>query len=176
MCFTSLTSQDLFANNFHCLVHHPFFFCCFHLRLNCSNFFLPGLPTYTLSALHSNLMLLSDSLDLSSNYSEVCSSCDYLQKITMFITFVIKNLCDLASALPFCVYHDDPLSLSAHCTCFPHGYPFSCCSSFKEHPSILPDFQSCPYMFMSTESLEQPSSKLNNMWILNKEKTILTDS
>ena len=105
-------------------------FFCFHLRLNCSNFFLPGLPTYTLSALHSNLMLLSDSLDLSSNYSEVCSSCDYLQKITMFITFVINNLCGLASALPFCVSRDDPLSLSAHCTCFPHGYPSSCCSSF----------------------------------------------
>ena len=112
------------------IVHHPFFFFHFHVKLNCSNFFLPGLPTYTLSALHSKLMLLSDSLDLSSSYSEVCSSCDYLQKITMFITFAIKNLCGLASALPFHVSHDDPLSLSAHCTCFPidtlpHTVPLS---------------------------------------------------
>ena len=107
-----------------------FFFLHFHVRLNCSNFFLPELLTYTLSALHSKLMLLSDSLDPSSNYSEVCSSCDYLQKITMYMTFVIKNLCGLASALPFHISHDDPLSLSEHCTCFPHGYPSSCGSSF----------------------------------------------
>lgn len=130
VCFTSVTSQALFANNVHCLVHHLFFFLHFHVRLNCSNFFLPELLTYTLSALHSKLMLLSDSLDPSSNYSEVCSSCDYLQKITMYMTFVIKNLCGLASALPFHISHDDPLSLSEHCTCFPHGYPSSCGSSF----------------------------------------------
>lgn len=156
-CLTEILHKNTevllpFANS--CQFWHPHFWVCFasvacllvmpivlfiiflllllhfHVRLNCGNFFLPELPTYALSALHSKLMLLSDSLDPSSNYSEVCSSCDYLQKITMYMTFVIKNLCGLASAPPFHISHDDPLSLSEHCTCFPRGYPSSCGSSF----------------------------------------------
>lgn len=137
--FTSVISQALFT--LISIALSVIFFFPFSYKLICCDSFLPGLPTHTLSALHSKLILMNDSFHLISNCLEVFSSCDYWQNIPLFITLVIKSLCGLASTLPFHISHDDPLPVSEHFIYFPMLIPFLMLFFFLGipfHPYLFP--------------------------------------
>lgn len=96
----------------------------FSHKLVCCNTLLPGLPAYTLSALHSKLIFVNDSFDLISNFSEVSSSSSYLQNFTLFISTSVVWL-------PLCLPDFPWLPLGnlwGHPVLSYLWYPCSCCS------------------------------------------------
>lgn len=136
------------------------------------NTLLPGL-TCMLSALHSKCILLNDNFDHTRGCSEVFRSFSYLQS-SLFVTMLVKSLW-LGFRPVFLDVHDCPLAALSGSWDFLLQCPCSCHFSFQEYPSIFIYSQLCPCMFMS-RVWGSFLSKLNNICILNIEKTILTDS